>query len=168
MSPPTPLSILSSRRPGPAVRRVAKFLFVGGISTVVTIGLFNILVHLGDKPLLGSRPVSGYLVAMLAGLAVNYAGNRFWAFGNTRNRNRWSEVAGFLATNAVAIAIPSACLAISRYVLELDSALADNVSANVVGLVLATLTRWLAYRYLVFSKRSAPSPKEGNLSGSKD
>lgn len=138
-------------------RAAARFLIVGAASTVLTIGLFNLLVHVGQRPLLGSRPVSGYMLAMLAGLCLNYAGNRFWAFGNTRPVNRWSEIGGFLVANAVAIAIPSVCLAISRYALRLDSALADNISANVVGLVLATLARWIAYRFVVFNKPGAPS-----------
>lgn len=147
------------RRTGAALRTPAQFLLVGAVSTIVTIGLFNILVHLGDRPLLASRPVLGYLLGMLAGLSINYAGNRFWAFGGTRRRNRWVEILGFLAANAIAITIPSLCLAFSRYVLRLDSVLADNVSANVVGLVLATLARWFAYRHVVFGSREAVVPQ---------
>ena len=134
------------------VRTAVRFLIVGGISTVVTIGLFNLLVHCGARPLLGTRPVTGYVLAMLAGLAVNYAGNRFWSFDTGHRGNQWIEIAGFLITNAVAIGIPSACLAISRYVLRLDSAFTDNLSANVIGLILATLARWLSYRYVVFGR----------------
>jgi putative flippase GtrA len=132
-------------------RTAFRFLVVGGVSTVVTIGLFNLLVHVGQPPLLGRHPVTGYIVAMVAGLLVNYAGNRFWAFGGGAATTRWAEVVGFLLTNAVAVAIPSICLAVSRYLLGLDSAWADNVSANGVGLVLATLSRWVAYRYVVFA-----------------
>lgn len=145
---------LSALVSGDRVRKwhtAARFLVVGGVSTVVTIGLFNLLVHVGQQPLLGTHPVTGYALAMLAGLAVNYAGNRFWVFGGAAAGNRWAEVVGFAVTNAVAVAIPSLCLAVSRYVLGLDSAWADNVSANGVGLVLGTLSRWLAYRYLVFN-----------------
>jgi putative flippase GtrA len=134
-------------------RMAVRFLIVGGISTVVTIGLFNLLVHGGARPLLGSHPVTGYVFAMLAGLAVNYAGNRFWSFDTGHRGNRWVEIAGFLITNAVAVGIPSACLAISRYVLRLDSAFSDNLSANVIGLILATLARWLSYRYVVFGRK---------------
>jgi putative flippase GtrA len=135
------------------VRTAVRFLVVGGISTVVTIGLFNLLVHGGARPLLSTRPVTGYVLAMLAGLAVNYAGNRFWSFDTGHRGNQWIEIASFLITNAVAVGIPSACLAVSRYVLGLDSAFADNLSANVIGLVFATLARWLSYRYVVFGRR---------------
>ena len=134
--------------------QVFRFLVVGGFSTVVTIGLFNLLVHVGDRPVLSGHPVRGYVLAMLMGLTVNFLGNRFWAFGRGQETNAWKQILGFLATNAVAIAIPSLCLAVSRYVLGLTSAAADNISANLIGLVLATLARWLAYRHLVFG---APS-----------
>jgi putative flippase GtrA len=149
------LSIGRFRHPDFAT--AVRFLFVGAVSTVVTIGLFNLLVHIGSSPLLANHPVTAYILAMLAGLAVNYAGNRFWAFGNSSDVNRRREVAGFLVTNAVAIAIPSLCLAFSRYVLRRDSVLADNISANAVGLVLATLARWIAYRYVVFGKKDSAS-----------
>ena len=104
------------------VRTAVRLLIVEGISTVVTIGLFNLLVHGGARPLLGTHPVTGYALAMLAGPALNYAGNRFWSFDTGHRGNRWGEIAGFLITNAVAVGIPSACLAVSRYVLRLDSA----------------------------------------------
>ena len=52
--------------------------------------------------------------------------------------------------NGIAFAIPALCLAVSRYLLGLDSVVADNISANGIGLVLATATRWLLYRSLVF------------------
>ena len=96
--------------------------------------------------------MTGYVLAMVAGLAVNYAGNRFWSFDTGHRGDPWVEIASFLITNAVAVGIPSACLAISRYVFRLDSAFADNLSANVIGLILATLARWLSYRYLVFGR----------------
>ena len=77
-------------------RTAVRFLIVGGISTVVTIGLFNLLVHGGARPLLGTHPVMGYVLAMVAGLAVNYAGNRLWVFdtGHRGNLDRalpWSQ-----------------------------------------------------------------------------
>jgi putative flippase GtrA len=128
-----------------------KFLLVGGVATVVTIGVFNLLVHVGSPPLLHGAPILAYGIALVVGLAVNYLGNRFWVFDSAAPGPVWRQVLTFLAVNAVAFAIPAACLAVSRYVLGLDSALADNLSANVVGLVLATATRWWLYRRIVFT-----------------
>jgi hypothetical protein len=49
------------------------------------------------------------------------------------------------------MAIALACLAVSHYLLDLRSPLADNISANGVGLVLGTLFRFWAYRRFVFA-----------------
>lgn len=56
----------------------------------------------------------------------------------------------FFVINTVTMGIPLLCLAVSRYVLDLDSALADNVAANVVGLALGTAARFWAFRRFVF------------------
>jgi putative flippase GtrA len=128
-----------------------KFLLVGGLATVVTIGVFNLLVHVGSKPVLADEPISAYGLALLVGLAVNYVGNRFWVFDSAPPGPLWRQVLTFLLVNAVAFAIPAGCLAVSRDILGLDSALSDNLSANVVGLVLATATRWWLYRRVVFT-----------------
>jgi putative flippase GtrA len=131
-----------------------KFLLVGGLATVVTIGVFNLLVHVGSPPWLNGEPILAYGIALVIGLAVNYVGNRFWVFDSAAPGPVWRQVLTFLVVNAVAFAIPSLCLAVSRYLLGLDSALADNVSANVVGLILATATRWWLYRRIVFAPRA--------------
>ena len=46
--------------------------------------------------------------------------------------------------------IPMACLWISRNVFGLDDPLSDNISANVVGLLLANAARFFLFRWLVF------------------
>ena len=54
--------------------------------------------------------------------------------------------------NVAGMVIALACLGLSHYVLDLRSPLADNISANGVGLILGTLFRFWAYRRFVFSK----------------
>jgi putative flippase GtrA len=46
------------------------------------------------------------------------------------------------------------CLWISRSALGLDDPLSDNVSANVIGLALATAARFVLNRQLVFDVRA--------------
>jgi putative flippase GtrA len=50
----------------------------------------------------------------------------------------------------VTMGVPLLCLAISRYLLDLDSALADNIAANVIGLGLGMAARFWAFRRFVF------------------
>ena len=57
-----------------------------------------------------------------------------------------------------AMGIAVGCLAVSHYVLGFTSALADNISANGVGLVLGTAFRYVCYRYLVFAEPASAAP----------
>ena len=140
------------RHPTSQGGQVAKFLSTGGVATVVTIGLFNLLVHAGERPVLHSRPVAAYVLAIAVGTIVSYAGNRWWAFRHRQSGGVVRDLAPFVAINLAAVAIPVLCLGFSRQVLEMDSALADNVSANAVGLVLATGLRYWGYQSWVFKE----------------
>lgn len=131
----------------------AKFLTVGGVATLVALLLFNALVHgfFGDPAgVMNDRPIAAYVIANLVGMAVSYRGSRSWAF---RHREAVGPAGGrftFLTINMVTMAIPVGCLAFSRYVLDLDSAVADNLAANVIGLALGTAARFWAFRRFVF------------------
>jgi putative flippase GtrA len=65
------------------------------------------------------------------------------------------ELALFVLFNVIGMAIAVACLWFSHYVLDLRSPLADNVSANGVGLVLGTVFRFWTYRTFVFTAELA-------------
>ncbi len=131
----------------------AKFLAVGGAATLVALLIFNLLVH--GVPGMGSgvmneQPLTAYVLANLVGMVVSYRGSRSWAF---RHREPVGAAGGrlsYFVINTVTMAIPLLCLTVSRYVLDLDSPLADNVAANVVGLALGTAARFWAFRRFVF------------------
>jgi len=145
-------SVADQTRDRTGQSQVLKFLSTGGVATVVSIGLFNLLVHTGDEPPMAARPLPAYLLAIAVGTAVSYVGNRWWAFRQRSSRGVVCDLPAFVAINVVALLIPTACLAISRYGLSQDSALADNVSANVIGLVLATAFRYWGYQSWVFTE----------------
>jgi putative flippase GtrA len=60
------------------------------------------------------------------------------------------EYLKFFGLNAIAMVIAIACLWFSHYLMGWDSVLADNISANVVGLSLGTTFRFWSYRKFVF------------------
>ena len=60
------------------------------------------------------------------------------------------EYALFFLLNAVGLLISIGVLWISHYLLGFTSPLADNLSANGIGLMLGTLFRFWAYRRWVF------------------
>ena len=52
--------------------------------------------------------------------------------------------------NAGGLLIAMACLWFSHYVLGFRSALADNISANVIGVGLGNIFRYLMYRTVIY------------------
>lgn len=129
------------------VREFAKFGIIGAMSFVIDVGLFNILLYGGP---LDGKPLTAKAVSVAVATTFAYFGNRFWTFRHRGRTNMGREYLLFFLLNGAAMLIALSCLWFSHYLLGLDSALADNISANVVGLVLGTLFRFWSYRKWVF------------------
>ena len=135
---------------------VARFGMVGGMAYVVDVGLFNLL-RFGPGEFLGDSPLKAKILSVTVATIVSWLGNRYFTFGQRRTEHRGREFVLFAVINVVGMGIAVACLGFSHYVLGLTSPLADNISANGVGLVLGTIFRYLAYRTYVFT---APEPAD--------
>jgi len=141
--------VLSAR-----VGELARFGSVGAVAYVVDLGLFNLL-RFGPGDLMESKPLTAKVVSVAVATLVAWVGNRYWTFAERRTSSRGRELAGFVVVNIGGLVIGVGCLAFSHYVLGLHTALADNISANVIGLFLGTAFRYVAYRRLVFTGSSA-------------
>ena len=136
----------------------SKFLTVGGVATLVALLIFNVLVHgyFGGPGPLNEQPLLAFVLANTVGMVVSYRGSRSWAF---RDREAVGPTGGrvtFFVINVLSMAIPLGCLAITRYVLDLNDAVSDNIAANVVGLGLGTAARfWATRRFIFLSPRRA-------------
>ncbi len=131
---------------------VAKFLTVGGLATLVSVVIFNALVH-GDWALpapMHRWPLPAYVIANTVGMVVSYRGSRSWAFRHREVVGRAGGRVAFFVINTASMAIPLLCLAFSRYVLHRDDPVSDNVAANGFGLVFGTAARFWAFRRFVF------------------
>jgi len=137
-------------RPVGLARELTAFGTVGATGYVVDVGLFNVLMFAGDPGLLADKPLTAKAVSVVLATLVTYAGNRHWTWRDRHRAPAHHEMTLFFAFNAVGMVIALTCLAVSHYLLGLDSALADNVAANGVGLVLGTSFRFWAYRTHVF------------------
>jgi putative flippase GtrA len=124
---------------------LAKFGTVGFLSLLVDLSVFNTLLLLTDKPLT-SKIVSTVLAATNA-----FFLNRHWSFKHRERSNLRREYALFFVLNAIGLSIALLCLFVSHYVLGFESALADNLAANGVGLVLGTTFRFWSYRRFVWT-----------------
>lgn len=172
MTPPHP-TVLDRLRASYAalVREMAKFGTIGALAFVLDTVLYNILVFgvpgLLEAPL-RDQPLTGKVVSTSIATVFSWLGNRFWTFRHRRSEPVAREFLLFLFFNAVGLLIALACLGFSRYVLGLDSQLADNISGNGIGLVLGTLFRFWAYRTFVFRREleaGGPGSQECSASG---
>jgi putative flippase GtrA len=155
------------------LHEVLRFGTVGAGAFVVDLALFNALrleTGIWDGPL-SDRPITAKVVSVCVATAVSYAGNRHWTWRHRARRGVGRELTGFALLNGVGMLIAVLCLGVSHYVLGFTSALADNISANGVGLALGTVFRFWSYRRWVFPRevrRSAPRPTSPARSAGRD
>jgi putative flippase GtrA len=143
-------------------RELAAFGVVGGVGWLVDVGVFNLLLFAGEPGLLEDRPLTAKVASVAVATLVTFAGNRHWTWRHRAGRRARSAIVLFAAVNVTGMLLALGCLALSHHVLGLTSPLADNISANGVGLVLATAFRFWAYRTHVFR----PVPTTGGSPGS--
>ena len=128
------------------VGELARFGSVGLIAYVVDLGVFNLI-----RVVLDTSPIIAKIISVAVATVVAWLGNRNWTFSTRKTQNQRSEFMGFAVVNVVGLLIGVACLWVSHYLLGFTSALADNISGNVIGLALGTLFRYVAYRRWVFT-----------------
>ncbi len=133
------------------IGELARFGTVGIVAYALDVGLFNVLVHAGSPGVLYDRPLTAKVIATVIATLFAYGANRQWTWRDRDRRGFLREFSLFFALNMVGLAITLIPLAISRYALGLTSALADNISANIIGVALGTTFRFWAYRRWVFT-----------------
>lgn len=135
-------------------RELRTFLAVGGAGYVVDVAAFNLLRSV--QPFAALDPSVARTLAVALAMCVTYLGNRHLTWRDHPSSNRHREVGLFALFNCVGFGFSLLTLVLSHDVLGLTSRLADNISANVVGLALGTIFRYLTYKRFVF-----PPPTPG-------
>ncbi|WP_245907361.1 GtrA family protein [Leucobacter massiliensis] len=153
------------------LRQLTAFGAVGMIGLLVDVGLFNLLrASILTPEAFAGAVLLAKALASVAAIAVNWVGNRYWSFAAQRTERPGREALGFFAVSIAAMLIPLACLFVSHVLLGLRSALADNISANVVGLLLGAAARFVLYRRWIFTGVSRPdretAPRPAGAAGS--
>jgi putative flippase GtrA len=171
---PGPLKIVTTlyRHVEHLVHEVAKFGLVGLLGMIVDLPIYNWLVF--DNPLifgspgdgmLHDRPVTAKFVSVTAATFATYLGNRHWTWRHRERTGLHREYLLFFLLNGIGLLIAAGCLGFSRYVLDLHTALADNIAANFIGLGLGTLFRFWSYRKWVFREELALEEAEARQAG---
>ncbi|HEX6150890.1 GtrA family protein [Nocardioides sp.] len=125
----------------------------GTIASLVAFVLFNLLVHWDpgyDHAVLEGWPITGFVIANVVSTLLTYQLSRGWAFRHRAPVGFAGGLLSFFLISYASMLIPVTCLWVSRNLLHHDSALADNIAANVVGLFLGFVARFFAWRAWVF------------------
>jgi putative flippase GtrA len=140
-------------------RELLKFAAVGGTTFVIDTVIFVAL----KSTVLESKPVTAKVIATLVATIVSYVLNREWSFKTRGGRAGHHEAMLFFLISGLAIVVTTAPLWLSRYGLHLETPyisrfaqeIADFVSAQILGTLLAMAFRWWAFRKFVFPHADA-------------
>ena len=125
---------------------VMKFGTVGAINIFLDVGLFNALI-LGP---LGHRPITAKAISTVVAATSSYFMNRHWTWRHRARTGIRREYSLFILLSAAALGITLGCLAFGEYVLGQHSLLARNFWGNIVGVGVAMVFRFWAFKRWVF------------------
>lgn len=140
-------------------RELLKFALVGGTTWIIDTAVFLVL----KATALTDKPITAKIIAVLVATIVSYVLNREWSFRTRGGRERHHEAALFFIVSGVGVAVYTAPLAISRYLLLLrvpevsllTQEIADFVSGQIIGVLAGMAFRWWAFRRFVFPDEGA-------------
>lgn len=133
------------------IHEIAKFGLIGAIAYIFTVVVSNTL-HLGA----GVGPLTSLGVAMILAATLSYFANRHWTWRHKERTGLQRELPLFLSLSVVGFAITEIPVAFSEYVLHQHSALAYNISGNLIGTGLGTIWRFWSFKRWVFRE---PEPQ---------
>jgi Predicted membrane protein len=138
-------------------RELVKFVVVGGTTWVIDTAVFLLL----KATVLEAKPLTAKVIAVLVATILSYVLNREWSFRTRGGREVHHEALLFFLISGIGVAVYTAPLAVSRYVLDLKlpgvslltQEIADFVSGQIIGVLLGMAFRWWAFRRFVFPHR---------------
>lgn len=135
-------------------REVAKFGAVGGVAFVIDNGLTYYLMH---GPMTDSEAKARFVGASIA-TVFSWIANRLWTFRHRRQANVLREFVMFIIINGIGIGISTGLTALAKYSFNVTD---KNMlfAAGVVGILVATVVRFFAYRFLVFNQELDQEPE---------
>lgn len=147
-----------------AHRQLLKFAAVGATTFIVDTVIFFAL----KSTVLEPKPVTAKVIATLVATILSYILNREWSFRTRGGRETQHEAVLFFAVSAVGLAINSVPLWVSSYVFDLrvpavsafTENVADFISAQIIGTLLAMGFRYWAFKRFVFPAEVALLERE--------
>lgn len=133
------------------VKEISAFGIVGGVCTVIDLGLFQLLyAHAG----VGA--VTARFISTVVSMTVSYFGNRHWSFSHRARTGLRREYVLFAIINTLTLFLSLGIVWFVRYPLGQDSALILQV-ANIISIGIGTIVRYFSYRKWVFVGPNHPA-----------
>jgi putative flippase GtrA len=135
-----------------------RFAGVGGVAYVIDLGLFNLMLLGLDWPDLYAR-----IIAAVVAMTVAFFGNRHWTWRERRgSAAAHRQYALYFFFNGIGLLISLACMWANSGLARIwpqifGTDLAVNIAAMFVGVGLASVFRFFAYRTWVFRHQSGPA-----------
>lgn len=132
------------------IAEVGKFGVVGAICYVIDVGIFWLCRETADMGWLPALVISTVIATTCA-----FIGNRFWTWRDRQRTALHREYGLYFFFNVVGLVIGAVVLFVSHDLLgslwpALRTSLADTISGKVIGVGLASVFRFWAYRKYVF------------------
>lgn len=132
------------------VQEVGKFGIVGAVCYAIDLAVFNLCLLVFDLSWFPALVVSTVVSTSFA-----FVGNRFWTWRHRERKSLHREYGLYFGFNLVGLGISAGVLLLSHNVLGgvwpfFQTALADNFAGKIVGVGLASLFRFWAYRRFIF------------------
>ncbi|MEU8522728.1 GtrA family protein [Streptomyces sp. NBC_01216] len=125
-------------------REFAKFGAVGGLGLLVDLGVFNLVRHLTEVPV-----VRASIIATVVAIAFNYVGFRYFTYRDRDKSSRAKELSLFFLFSVIGLVVQNGILYAATYGFGWDTPLQSNVF-KFLGIGVATLFRFWSYRTWVF------------------
>jgi putative flippase GtrA len=139
------------------VGELVRFAVTGGAAYLADVAVFNLLLLGADM-----APTWSKVLSSVVAIAVAFTGSRWFTWRDRRSDRIGREYALFVLFSVLAAGIQYLCLVLTHHGLGWTSALADNLSANVVGMALATAFRFWTFRTYVFPAGSGAPVTSGS------
>ncbi|MFD8482740.1 GtrA family protein [Kitasatospora sp. NPDC059673] len=120
------------------------FAVIGASGVVVNFALFWILNNV-----IGLASLRSNVAATLVAICTNYLGYRYWLYKDRDAASRKREITLFLLFSGIGMLIETGTLGFTQYVLGLDTPF-EKLGGKFLGLVIATVFRFVSYRTWVF------------------
>ena len=120
--------------------QIIRFLFVGGLNTMVGYGIYALLIYLGVNLYIANT------ISTIIGIFHSYLWNRYFTFKS--KEKALAEIFKFISVYVVSYSLGMLTLFISSKVFNIDPYV-----AGLINLVITTLISWFGHKYFSFRKK---------------